>query len=426
MPMLADFVVETANNPGTGTTVNLIGAATGPFTTFATRFTTGSQVFYTINDGGALAETGIGTFTAGSPNTLSRDTVLSNTTGTVARVNFLGVVYVYCSMPAGRSVYLDNTNTVNLPGGITVSGHDSGGLDYRITQGNFGVGLRSDGSSAYLLQTATGQQTGTFNAFRPYAWNLSTGAVTIDGTGVGSTFGGTVHVGLAGVGSAVVSPGDATHPGYTAFFNAAGTRVGYAGFSDGSARLVLEAENGFTGWRVLQALQIDGGANIGPGILTVTGATSIGVTAAGALTTGGSSTNNTGTVNYSISCTASVVAAAYYAISDGRVKTNITPIKPSTGAAWILAGRPVKYTIDGSGNGAGFIAQDDMASCRSDAVVQIKDDDPRFAQSDGHALPGHRLTRNYDHDVAYLTAALQHALGQIDALVGRVTALEAS
>ena len=44
--------------------------------------------------------------------------------------------------------------------------------------------------NAYLLQTASGSPDGTFNTYRPFYWNLSTGAVEIDGTGAGTSFGG--------------------------------------------------------------------------------------------------------------------------------------------------------------------------------------------------------------------------------------------
>jgi hypothetical protein len=77
-----------------------------------------------------------------------------------------------------------------------------------------------------------------------------------------------------------------------------------------------------------------------------------------------------------------------------------------------MKGRPRKYTKDGI-PGAGFVAQEEIAAGRHEAIGVEKHDDPQFATSDGVAPDGHRFTRNYNHDIAYLTAALQNALTRI-------------
>ncbi|OYV43401.1 MAG: hypothetical protein B7X10_06395, partial [Burkholderiales bacterium 21-58-4] len=58
-----------------------------------------------------------------------------------------------------------------------------------------------DGASAYLMQTASGSPLGTFNGLRPFAWALTTGGVTIDGTGAGTTMGGPLAIGAGAFGS---------------------------------------------------------------------------------------------------------------------------------------------------------------------------------------------------------------------------------
>lgn len=108
--MLANFVQETANAPGTTASINLGGAVAGR-RPFIPTFASGSTVFYGMDDG-TLAEMGIGVVTAGSPNTLNRTTVLWNSAGTTARMNFLGTVRVYCALPAERHVYTDGTGTL--------------------------------------------------------------------------------------------------------------------------------------------------------------------------------------------------------------------------------------------------------------------------------------------------------------------------
>ncbi|MCH4024078.1 MAG: hypothetical protein LKH33_06865 [Acetobacter sp.] len=94
---LADYVLETATNPGTGS-FTLNGAETGR-RPFSAAFKTGDSVFYFASDG-TQAEWGIGTFTSGSPNMLARSTVAGNTAGTKSALNFTGKTEVYNEIPA--------------------------------------------------------------------------------------------------------------------------------------------------------------------------------------------------------------------------------------------------------------------------------------------------------------------------------------
>jgi hypothetical protein len=116
-----------------------------------------------------------------------------------------------------------------------------------------------------------------------------------------------------------------------------------------------------------------------------------------------------------IAVTYGVQAQGFYAVSDRRMKTDIRDITPEAGAEYVLAGRPRTYLMEGTPR-AGFIAQEDLASGRAGGVRSIPDDRKMFAESDGYAPAGHHLIRDYDHDIAYLTAALQHALQRIEAL----------
>lgn len=118
--MIKDLVCETASAPGTSTTFNLAGAVTGRVT-FASVYATGSPVYYYMDDG-TQAEWGLGTFTTGAPNTLSRTTVYGNTAGTTARLNFTGTTNVFNEVIAAKVIYEDNTGFVNFRGGIAVPG----------------------------------------------------------------------------------------------------------------------------------------------------------------------------------------------------------------------------------------------------------------------------------------------------------------
>lgn len=103
--MLASFVQEVVNAPGVATTINLAGPPTGRVG-FIGPFASGAAVHYVMEDA-TQAEWGTGTVTAGSPNTLARTTVIRNTAGTTARLNFTGSTRVYCALPGERMVYAD-------------------------------------------------------------------------------------------------------------------------------------------------------------------------------------------------------------------------------------------------------------------------------------------------------------------------------
>jgi hypothetical protein len=105
--MLSNLVEEAANNPGTAINVNLLGAPTNR-RGFVQAFGNGGQAAYALTDN-TQTEWGIGTVQAGSPNVLARTTVLGNTAGTTARLNFTGACRVYNEVPAERQVVLDAT-----------------------------------------------------------------------------------------------------------------------------------------------------------------------------------------------------------------------------------------------------------------------------------------------------------------------------
>jgi hypothetical protein len=119
--ILKDRVKESSTTSGTGS-ITLGGAFVG-FQTFATAVASGSTVYYTIhnttagNDG--EWEVGVGTFT--SPSTLSRDTVLSSSTGGT-KVSFSGssTLEVFITQPAEEAVYLNQaTGLVEIGGNGT-------------------------------------------------------------------------------------------------------------------------------------------------------------------------------------------------------------------------------------------------------------------------------------------------------------------
>ena len=112
--VLNDRVRETSTSQGTGT-INLAGAVTG-FVTFVSGIGTGNTTYYAIfEEGTTLFEIGLGTVTDATPDTLSRTTVLSNSSGNTSNIDFnsggSSTLSVFCTMPASKSVFLDATGT---------------------------------------------------------------------------------------------------------------------------------------------------------------------------------------------------------------------------------------------------------------------------------------------------------------------------
>ena len=104
--VINDRVKETSTTTGTGT-LNLAGAQTG-FDTFVAGVGNSNTTYYAIyNQGTSEWEVGIGTVTDATPDTLSRDTVISSSNSDSAVTFSAGTKDVFCTLPASKAVYLD-------------------------------------------------------------------------------------------------------------------------------------------------------------------------------------------------------------------------------------------------------------------------------------------------------------------------------
>lgn len=103
--VVKDRIKETSTTSGTGT-LTLAGAAAG-FRSFAD-IGNGNTTYYAIVDATAGTwEVGIGTYTS-SGTTLSRDTVLSNSSGTTSKIDFAANSKdVFVTYPSDKSVHED-------------------------------------------------------------------------------------------------------------------------------------------------------------------------------------------------------------------------------------------------------------------------------------------------------------------------------
>jgi hypothetical protein len=109
-----DRVQENTNSIGTGT-IDLDGAVPG-FESFISAIGNGNDTYYTIAfPDQSEFEVGVGTVTSGSPNTLSRDSIISSSNGD-ALVNFsAGVKTVICTLPASKAILINTSNIVQIP-----------------------------------------------------------------------------------------------------------------------------------------------------------------------------------------------------------------------------------------------------------------------------------------------------------------------
>jgi uncharacterized cupin superfamily protein len=192
--MLGHRVRETTNTAGTGT-IDLGGAVGTGFRTFADEFSSGSKVIYVISNvdtaGDGDYEIGIGTLTHGTPDTLTRDTVLEssnsgnklNLSGTYSVFNDISALYTpvdrtgeniasaattNIGAAAGNFVHVTGTTTITSLGTAPVAGR-------RVTVIFDGALTLTHGASAIVLPgganiTTAAGDIGVFRADTTTKW----------------------------------------------------------------------------------------------------------------------------------------------------------------------------------------------------------------------------------------------------------------
>jgi len=109
MLKLADRVKETSITTGNGLYINLAGAF-GAFQTFLDGIGDGNSTYYTIENNSNF-EVGLGTYSA-STNSLSRDIILVSSNNN-QRINLFGVSVVFCTYPATKAVFLNQSGYIS-------------------------------------------------------------------------------------------------------------------------------------------------------------------------------------------------------------------------------------------------------------------------------------------------------------------------
>ncbi len=123
--VLDDRVKETSTTTGTGT-LNLSGAVTA-FETFVAGIGDGNTTYYAIvNRDEDEWETGLGTITDSSTDTLARTTVIASSNSDSAVDFSAGTKDVFCTLPASKVASLDTNNNLTI-------GSGAAGVDYTLT-----------------------------------------------------------------------------------------------------------------------------------------------------------------------------------------------------------------------------------------------------------------------------------------------------
>ena len=119
--VINDRVKQTSTTTGTGT-LNLNATVPTGFRSFVDGIGNTNTTYYTIFETGTNKfEVGVGTVTDAGTDTLSRDTVISNSSGNTSKINFAGTLDVFCTLPADKAVYLD-ASTPPVPVGAASAG----------------------------------------------------------------------------------------------------------------------------------------------------------------------------------------------------------------------------------------------------------------------------------------------------------------
>ena len=188
-----DRVKETTTTSGSGATITLGGAVAG-FQAFSA-VGNSNTTYYVIEDANGTAwEVGLGTLNSDSTTITRPGTVLANSDGNTSRITLsAGTHTIFCTYPAGKAVYLDNSgslsHTVDLTSEVTGT----------LPAGNGGTGLTAITTLLNSNTTASDVGLGSVEDTALSTWAGTTNITTLgtiaagtwEGTTIAATQGGT-------------------------------------------------------------------------------------------------------------------------------------------------------------------------------------------------------------------------------------------
>jgi hypothetical protein len=196
--VLKDRVKETTTTTGTGT-LTLAGAMSG-FQAFSVIGNTNTTYYAIYEPSGTAWEVGIGTYTLVG-TTLSRDTILASSNAGAA-VNFgAGTKVVFCTYPAGKSVYYDASGNVPVTGALNVTS---------ASATSFAVGLNGTTNPAFTVDSSTASQAAGFKITGAATGGTVALVATDSGSNTNLTINakgtGTIGIGSVSTGLVTITP----------------------------------------------------------------------------------------------------------------------------------------------------------------------------------------------------------------------------
>jgi len=155
----------------------LTGIPTAPTASAATNTTQIATTAYVKSQGYSTTTGTVTSVNISTPTGLSISGNPVNSSGTLA----LSLAAGYEIPQSSAIVHIAGTETIT--GTKTVSSElrltHTGAGQARMVKGDYGVIFRNDGSSMFMLATASGDQYGSWNSLRPFSFNVATGLVTM-------------------------------------------------------------------------------------------------------------------------------------------------------------------------------------------------------------------------------------------------------
>ena len=149
---LNDRVKETSTTTGTGT-LNLSGAVSG-FQTFVAGVGDGNTTYYAIvNRDESEWETGIGTVTDASTDTLARTTVIASSNSDSAVCDFADISFTSATISAQAAVIYNSSTVSGLTTNAAVAVLDFGAVK-TSTSGTFTITFPAAEATAAILRIA--------------------------------------------------------------------------------------------------------------------------------------------------------------------------------------------------------------------------------------------------------------------------------
>lgn len=192
-----------SNKPNAATAFNLPDSATAPARSFDSALASGAVVAYNATNGTDW-EDGLGTFTAGSPDTLARSQILDSSTGSAIDFSAGADVVVRIVWPAAIATEADLLMRSVVPGGrltlssgnpdyqpqnaVAVSGQDTSADTITVTAHGWTAGTMVKSSA-----TSGGLTAGT----QYYAGNITTNTISLHTT-LAAALAGTSKVDITG------------------------------------------------------------------------------------------------------------------------------------------------------------------------------------------------------------------------------------